>query len=108
MARGRPKKIELTLSELVSKAARHEPMTLGEAATLMGNAYYETVDPTTGEHRILEPKKYTMMGLQKFEQRTLAKFKSELSKRFNINSLDDVFGDSLLGKLANEYPAVDD
>lgn len=90
MARGRPKKETLSLQELIDKAKRHDYMTLDEASQLMGSAYYETTDPKTGEKHILEPKKMTVMGFQKLEQRTLAKLKALLAQK-GIKSLDDIF-----------------
>lgn len=90
MARGRKKKETLSTTELVVKANHHEPMTLEESARLMGSAYYEVTDPKTGEKRILEPKKMTVMGFQKFEQRVLLKLKKLLAEK-GINSLDDIF-----------------
>lgn len=90
MARGRPKKVETTIDDLIAKAKRHDYMTLDEASRLMGSTYYEITDPKTGEKRLLEPKKMTVMGFQKFEQRTLAKLKALLAQK-GIKSLDDIF-----------------
>lgn len=90
MARGRPKKVEMSIDDLIAKANRHDYMTLDEASRLMGSAYYETTDPKTGVKRLLEPKKMTVMGFQKFEQRTLAKFKTLLAQK-GIKSRDDIF-----------------
>lgn len=108
MARGRPRKTVLSdddkFEEVFFKAftpkldvngnlvfvPSETSLTLDECQILIGRETRTFTDTATNKTRILEPKKYSLMGIQKMTLRALAKAKSALKMR-GIHDISDCF-----------------
>ena len=108
MARGRPHKTVLSdddkFEEVFFKAftpkldangnlvfvPSEASLTLDECQILIGRETRTFTDTATNKTRILEPKKYSLMGIQKMTLRALAKAKSALKMR-GIHDISDCF-----------------
>lgn len=87
--RGRPKKIQQGNDEIIAKHMSGVPLTLQETQQLIATTSFKTYDPITGKKVVLQPKKYSLMGLQKIEVRALAKLKKMFEDQYRVKSMSD-------------------